>query len=349
MRSSIKILYTAPRTTKQDYVPYDTSRPAIQFDLIDLRNLAQTKPYKYLLTVIEQHSRYLWAAALKNKTPSNVAEAFKIILPELLKIAPDITTARSDDGNEFKDKIPTILKDHGLNYTRINKSVEGMTGLALVERVNRTILDRLIPMIHTNPKRDVLDMIKEVVLDYNDSVHSTTKCSPNDVIDEKCDPRTKRTDYEFGGVYEPGTFVLRLLEYDAFTKRRMRWYPSPYVVLSADDTDNSHIIGELLTGDMYHLALPRYKLKKITKKDADRLIDDLDDNMKVYHKERKDNTQRRIQRQVTQDIRGIGHEVQSVDEEGNVTYKPRLTPKTTKEGRRKQARRPVEEDFIGPY
>lgn len=52
-----------------------------QGDLVEMQPFAnQNNGFKYILTVIDCLSKYAWAIPIKNKSSSNVAEAFKKIL-----------------------------------------------------------------------------------------------------------------------------------------------------------------------------------------------------------------------------------------------------------------------------
>jgi hypothetical protein len=54
-----------------------------QADLVDMQEYSsQNAGYKYLLTVIDCLSKYLWVFPLKNKNPTNVINAFKEIFKE---------------------------------------------------------------------------------------------------------------------------------------------------------------------------------------------------------------------------------------------------------------------------
>jgi len=292
--------------------------------------------------VIEQRSRYLWTVLMRSKSASNTLDAFRTIIDDIKEKVPDIKRIRSDDGSEFKsDDLRQFFSDHGLEHKLINTSVHGKTSMALVERVNKTIIYNLIPALSENKKDTIVDILKRLTTDYNESKHSTTQCAPVDVISGECDPITMR-ESKYSGPHPVGTFVLRVLPKDGFTKRVMRYYPSPYLVDWVDDYSGKHHLVDLVTTDEYPILVPKYQLLKISSDDATFLMDNYDKHMKIYRTEQKDKSKSTMRRQQVQEF-GITDEVQSIDDEGNVTYKPRLAPTMTKEERRNASRRQIAE------
>lgn len=71
-------------------------------DLIDVQSLSRhNKGYKFLLTVIDALSKYLWVAPLKNKTGTEMVKAFETILAKGRKPIQ----LQTDKGSEFHNKI----------------------------------------------------------------------------------------------------------------------------------------------------------------------------------------------------------------------------------------------------
>jgi hypothetical protein len=147
-----------------------------QVDLADMQKFA---PYndgvKYLLTAIDCFSRYGFAVPLKSKNPAEVVTALSKIFKEYgvpLRL-------QSDNGGEFTGLIvKKFLNECGVKFfTTKNEDIK----CAMVERLNRTLKERLwLYMTQKNNFR-YIDVVQDVVSSYNRSVHSATGFAPNDV------------------------------------------------------------------------------------------------------------------------------------------------------------------------
>ena len=70
-------------------------------DLIDVQRLSRhNKGYKFLLTVIDALSKFLWVVPLKNKTGTEMVRAFQVILARGRKPIQ----LQTDQGKEFYNK-----------------------------------------------------------------------------------------------------------------------------------------------------------------------------------------------------------------------------------------------------
>ena len=105
-------------------------------DLIDRSSLAKyNKSYKFIFTIIDNHTKYAWAIPIKDKTGKSTTAAFKNLL-ETSKRKPH--KIWSDRGKEFYNT--TFL--HYLNEQNIQiYSTNSDLKAVFVERFNRTLLD----------------------------------------------------------------------------------------------------------------------------------------------------------------------------------------------------------------
>ena len=103
-------------------------------DLID-RSSKYNKNYKFIFTIIDNHTKFAWAIPLKDKSGKSTTTAFKSLL-ETSKRKPH--KIWSDRGKEFYNT--TFL--HYLNEQNIQiYSTNSDLKAVFVERFNRTLLD----------------------------------------------------------------------------------------------------------------------------------------------------------------------------------------------------------------
>lgn len=145
-------------------------------DLIDFGNLAKFNiGFKYALIVVDILSKYLWIEVLKNKKPSSIISAFKKILKDKRKCKILITDAGREFNNKFFEK---FLRENNIKlYIMRNTEIKA----APVERVIRTIKDKLFRYLHFSKSKKYIDILPFIVKNYNNSVHSTTKFRPVNV------------------------------------------------------------------------------------------------------------------------------------------------------------------------
>lgn len=289
-RELLKILYAENRTRKSDYKKFDIDTPFLQMDLLIIRSRRI-----YVLNVIEARSRFLWSAIQKTKTWRETADNLIRIIKMIKEHIPDIKYIYSDDGNEFKGDLPKILEKEGMVLKRMNKRKEDTHSLALIERVNKTLINNLLLEIeNSDPSgaKSLSEIILDLVSEYNNRIHSTTNKTPQEVLEGEEEPETSEDD-QFIGTYDPNDYVLRLIRPDErikseFHKRRMVWYPIPYQVLSTNPKNNHHELLDLSTNLVYELKPRRYQLKKITSEQAKKLLDNKEKLMKIFEKENKE-------------------------------------------------------------
>ena len=146
-----------------------------QADLIDFKSLTKSNNnFVFILVVIDVFSKYLWMVPIKNKKSSSVIEAFKIIFKSKRK--PKFLCC--DEGREFfsKESI-TFLKSLDIKLYNINSEMKA----GIVERVIRTIKERLYRYFTFTKKYRYLEQLKNIVKSYNNSYHRSIKNTPNSI------------------------------------------------------------------------------------------------------------------------------------------------------------------------
>jgi transposase InsO family protein len=103
-------------------------------DLVEMQEWSkQNKGYRYMLNVIDVHSKYAWSIPLKDKTGKSVLDAFKQIVSSSGRKPDHIWV---DEGKEFYNKhMDEWIKEHNI----IRYSTHGEHKSAVVERFNRTL------------------------------------------------------------------------------------------------------------------------------------------------------------------------------------------------------------------
>jgi len=140
--------------------------------------------YRYLLQVIDVFSKYLQSVHLRTKTGKEVALALESIFrgPKYTKpIRRRPVWVRTDKGKEFSiTQFQTLLKREGIEFQVCrNPDVK----CAVVERVNRTMCDKLHRYFTYKNTYKYIDVLPKFVRGYNATVHSTTGMAPADVSD----------------------------------------------------------------------------------------------------------------------------------------------------------------------
>lgn len=144
-------------------------------DLVDMQAFAKFNGgIKYLLTVIDVFSKYGWIVPLKSKTGVEVARAFEKIFsegrqPEKLWV---------DKGKEFYNK---NVKALGMELY----STENEEKSCVVERWNRTMKEKMFKYFSANSTRKYINVIDEMVNNYNSTRHSSIKMTPIAASDKK--------------------------------------------------------------------------------------------------------------------------------------------------------------------
>ena len=145
------------------------SADLLQMDDYGVEN---NKGYKYILTVIDNFSKFGWTVPLKNKFAKTVTEAFSNIInnskrkPKLLE---------TDDGKEFTNKMfIEFLKLNDIKrYSRYTSK-----GAVFAERFNRTIRDLLKKPVFEKGNANWIDELHSITSKYNNKIHSSSKMTP---------------------------------------------------------------------------------------------------------------------------------------------------------------------------
>jgi hypothetical protein len=248
-------------------------------DLIDMQSFAKfNSRNKYLLTVIDVFSKYGWIVPLKSKTGAEVAEAFNTIFKEGRRPGK----LWVDKGKEFYNK---NVKELGVELY----STENEEKSCVVERWNRTMKERMFKYFTASSTRKYVDVIGEMVDNYNTTRHSSIKMTPVAASEKKNErivwlnlygnePAPKLTfKFKVGnkvritkkkGIFDKG-FTPRWTE-EIFTVSQLQYTDPPTYKI----TDNN---GEEIQGTFYEQELQKtnqemYRIEKVVRRKGNKSL-----------------------------------------------------------------------------
>ncbi len=164
-------------------------RDVWQIDLLDFQaDSRENEGYRYLCTVIDGFTKYVWVKPLKNKTGKSVVKALALLL---MNERPKFIQA--DEGSEwFNKNVAKMLEAFGskLYHSYSDKKA------SIVERVQRTLRGRLGRLYTQRGNRKWIDKIDDIVKSYNNTYHTAIKMRPKDV-------KTEHTAKIFATLYPP--------------------------------------------------------------------------------------------------------------------------------------------------
>ena len=147
-------------------------------DCIDMTSFAKENGgidngYKFILTVVDYFSRYVWARKMKTQTAINVTKALKSVV-EGTKTYPKIIKA--DNGSEFMNETSKWMKDNNITYIKTNSYSPQSNGL--VEGKNRRIHEVLRELMIRNNNRNWTNSLQIACENLNSQRNGTTKKTP---------------------------------------------------------------------------------------------------------------------------------------------------------------------------
>ena len=132
----------------------------------------KNRGYTFLLLVIDIFSKYGWIIPLKNKEGKTVAEALETIFKER---KPEKMWV--DKGKEFYNKdVKALIELY---------STENEEKSSVVERWIRTMKEKMWKYFTDNNTNVYIDILPDLVNDYNNTRHSSIKMTPVEASKKK--------------------------------------------------------------------------------------------------------------------------------------------------------------------
>ena len=150
-----------------------------QADLLDLTWFSRFNDgVKFLFVVIDCLSRYAWVEPLKDKSALSVVAGFEIILATGRKPKK----LQTDQGKEFVNaNFNRLMKREGIHFFT---TTDDQIKCAIVERLNRTLRNRIYRYLHYKNSHRYIDDLQKIVTGYNNSFHRAIKMKPSQVCSE---------------------------------------------------------------------------------------------------------------------------------------------------------------------
>ena len=146
-------------------------------DLVEVQRLAKhNRGTRYLLTVLDVFSKYAWVEPLKDKTGRSLVQAWERVLKRAHPRRP--RQLQTDQDKEFYNcPFQQVLKRHHIHHF----STYGDTEPSVIERLNRTLKERLYRYLTAANTLKFVDVLPQVVQGYNASWHCCIQRAPQAV------------------------------------------------------------------------------------------------------------------------------------------------------------------------
>ena len=204
------------------------------------------KGFRFLLCVIDIYSKYAWVVPLKDKKRCNYFNAFQSILNKSNRKPNKIWV---DKGSEFYNRSMKSWLEK--NDIEMYSTYEGKSVAA--EQLIRTIKTKIYKHMTSISKNVYIDKLDDIVNEYNNTKHGTTKMKPIDFKDNTYidfgkevndhDPKFKVGDHVRISKYKkifPKSYTPNWSEEVFVIKKIKNTVPWTYVI---NDLNGEEIIG----------------------------------------------------------------------------------------------------------
>ena len=142
-----------------------------------LKHKRENDNYAYIVLMFDCFTRKLWAVPMKKIDAEHTADAFQSVFKNLPKTPTHLVT---DNGTEFfNSAVAEIFDEYGVNhYATPSKSP---SKASMAERVIRTIKTRIARFMQLKKNKRWIDVLDELVKNYNETPHASTGYKPNDI------------------------------------------------------------------------------------------------------------------------------------------------------------------------
>ena len=240
------VKYYFPITAKYKY-------QLMQVDLVDMSSIsANNNNIKFLLVAIDVFSRMMFVIPLKNKTASTVTNAME----EIIK-STKCEKLNTDNGSEFiSNEFNNMLQKHNVEIQYVD--VNDHKKLGIVDRAVRTLRNMINKYMVAYNTSKYIDVLQDIVSNYNNTYHSTIKKAPSKVEetdDDIFDITRKKymKAYENQPHFNIGDSVRYKLQRKQFQKGAVQWSKTIHKI--TDNTTHSYILDNGKTYKAYDIQL----------------------------------------------------------------------------------------------
>lgn len=211
------------------------------------------KGYKYVLVIIDVYSRYVWAFPMTNRENKNIMNVIDSVAreygyPKNINLDNEFNTKEFSKWCE-KHNIKAWFSDPN----EINKN-------AIVERMNRTIINMIQKVRVATKRYDWPKYLPDLIENYNNTIHGTTKQKPIDVFHGK---KYNEQIYRLvGNNFKVGDKVRIRIKKKVFSKGdSLSYSPEIYVINSI--VGNRYDLKDVDSGKILGTKYKPYEIKKI--------------------------------------------------------------------------------------
>ena len=255
-----------------------------QADLVDMSAFAaQNDGYNFILTIIDVFSKKAQAIPIKQKNSASMVKAFRHAFrnghPQILY---------TDKGTEFLNRPlqDYFKKIQTIHYTsRPTSKVKA----AVVERFNRTVKSRMFRYFTSRGHRKYLDILPELMKNYNNSFHRSIGMAPNNVnlenrqlVYNKLFPEGKPKKTRVSNTFKPNETVRIPHKFNPMDKGYFpNWHDKVYTVESENNNRGHRMfnvkdeLGNIDKNSFYKDELqpvsnPIYRIERVLKTSGNR-------------------------------------------------------------------------------
>ena len=234
--------------------------------------------FNFLLFVIDIFSKYGWIIPIKDKKGKTVADALKTIFE---KRKPE--KLWSDKGKEFYNK---DVKDLVEIYSTENEEKS-----SVVERWIRTMKEKMWKYFTDNNTYNYIDVLQDLVDDYNNTRHSTIKMTPVEASKKKNEHLVYRNIYPNAlKIKQPETPKFSVGDEVRISKKKKvfekgyttRWTEEIFTITKILNTNPitykiADLTGEEIAGTFYEPELQKtqqqiFRIEKVIEKGKDKSL-----------------------------------------------------------------------------
>lgn len=171
-------------TQEKHYLPIIPHTPNdFQMDILVIKQyFRQNKGYENIMNFINTASRKAYSYPMKSKSQVEVNRVFKLFMADVDDKVKNIT---SDSEASFAN---IIKKYPHIKHWKVEPN-EGKGRVSMVERFNGTLRGKISKYMKLHSTKTWVDVLPQLVENYNNSVHSTINKAPNDFNPEKDTPK----------------------------------------------------------------------------------------------------------------------------------------------------------------
>ena len=247
-------------------------------DLADMGALSkENEGVNFLLLVIDTFSKYGWIVPLKNKKAQTIVKALKEIFKESGRRPDKLWT---DKGTEFFNE---DVRDLVYLYATENEEKS-----SIAERWIRTMKEKMFKYFTDNNTNKYIDVLPDLVEDYNNTVHSSTKFTPVEASKKENELKVWRNLYpdryktsRLNPKFSVGDKVRITKKKKVFEKGyTTRWTEEIFTIKEIQETNPITYIledlqGEEIKGTFYEPELQKteqqiYRIEKVIEKEKGR-------------------------------------------------------------------------------